>query len=134
MVWTSTYSEKATSLQTLEDEFWLHIYDPCKDNKITRTGYISDGLYVVGSAAMDFTPSFTTLKTTTECPLTRTCYIWNDVKDYWETLGSGTTGCNIAGPGLDFTKSFDSNSLGKYQVEITVANYQTKYPSHPDVQ
>lgn len=135
MVWTSTYSEKSLALQTLEDEFWLHIYDPCKDNTLTRNSYIADGLYVVGSTAMAFTPDFTTSMATTDCPLTRTCYIWNDVEDYWQTNNPGTTadGCNVPGHGADFTQSFDSNSRGQYNVEITTANYQAKYPNHPDV-
>lgn len=52
VVWKSKYSEydvKDASLWTLEDEFWLHIYDPCKDNLLTLDTNTQDQTYYVAA-------------------------------------------------------------------------------------
>ena len=133
MDWTSTYSEQPDSSKILQDEFWLRIYDPCIDNQLTRNAYISDLTYTVEASAATFTPSYSESVATSTCPQTKTCYVWNDSKDTWETQTSPNyrSGCKI-GDGLRFFNDFDDNGRGRYKVYISKSDWQTHYSTHPD--
>ena len=124
VVWKSKYSEydaKDASLWTLEDEFWLHIFDPCKDNVLTLSTNTPDATYYIATAAQKYTAAsyWSASLPLAKCPITRTCYIWNSLKDVWETNAGS---CSI-GDGNNFFSSFDSDNLAEYTVYLSKANF-----------
>ena len=124
VVWKSKYSEydaKDASLWILEDEFWLHIFDPCKDNVLTLSTNTPDATYYIATAAQKYTAAsyWSASLPLAKCPITRTCYIWNSLKDVWETNAGS---CSI-GDGNNFFSSFDSDNLAEYTVYLSKANF-----------
>ena len=95
IVYTSKYSQKSASEQSVTDEFFLRIGHVCEHDTLTKNAEFADWTYIIWSTQVleMRQPSYTQLNSKEGvCTLTAKLYLWNEGTQVWDDWASNWSG------------------------------------------